>query len=159
MQNFTPQNPSYEQVVRDSFSRQPFMALMGARMGQVAPGRCDILVDWRHDLTQQHGFFHGGMVSSIADSAAGYAAYTLFPKESTVLTVDFKVSFLNPSKGDHILASAEVIRAGEKIYHVKAEVFAFSGEIKTHCLSGIFTMMCLQGKSDAVNLGRKDEVS
>ncbi|MEP3244734.1 MAG: PaaI family thioesterase [Sneathiella sp.] len=152
---FQAKNPDFEQVVRDSFSRQPFMALIGAELGAIKPGLCEITVERQHGLTQQHGFFHGGLVSSLADSAAGYAAFSLYPPDSTVLTVDFKVNFLNPSEGERLRATSEVIRAGQKIYHLKADVFAEKDGIQVHCLTGIFTMMCLLGKSDAPNLGRE----
>ncbi|GLQ07735.1 PaaI family thioesterase [Sneathiella chinensis] len=157
MQRFRPQNPDFENTVRDSFSRQPFMMLVGARMERVAPGLCEIVLDHREDLTQQHGFFHGGLVSSIADSAAGYAAYSLYPEESTVLTVDLKVNFLNPAEGARLRARSEVVQAGDILYHLKADVFAEGEGQSVHCLTGYFSMMCLHGRKDTVNLGRTGE--
>jgi len=155
MTDFQPQNSNFEQVVRDSFSRQPFMEFIGARLDVLKPGVCEIVVDRQRGLTQQHGFFHGGLVSSLADSAAGYAAYSLYPENSTVLTIDFKVNFLNPSDGERLRARSEVIRAGKKIYHLKGDVFAEKEGKTVHCLTGVFTMMCMLGKSDAPNLGRE----
>ena len=152
---FQPQNSNFEHVVRDSFSRQPFMEFIGARLDVLKPGVCEIVVDRQRGLTQQHGFFHGGLVSSLADSAAGYAAFSLYPENSTVLTVDFKVNFLNPSEGERLRARSEVIRAGKKIFHLKGDVFAEKEGGVVHCLTGMFTMMCMLGKSDAPNLGRE----
>ncbi len=152
---FQAQNPNFEQVVRDSFSRQPFMEFIGAHLDMIKPGVCEIVVERQQGLTQQHGFFHGGLVSSLADSAAGYAAYSLYPENSTVLTVDFKVNFLNPSDGERLRARSEVIRAGKKIYHLKGDVYAERDGQNIHCLTGLFSMMCLLGKSDAPNLGRE----
>lgn len=141
-------NPDFEAIVRSSFSRQPFMALVGATMTQLSAGFCELSVMRQHELTQQHGFFHGGLVVSIADSAAGYAAYSLFPDNSTVLTVDLKTNFLNPANGNLLKAKAEVISQGEKLYHVKADVYSVIDGMEVHCLTGVFTMMCLVGKSD-----------
>jgi uncharacterized protein (TIGR00369 family) len=143
--SFQAKNPDFEAVVRDSFARQPFMALVNAA---VTPGVCELTVGHQNALTQQHGFFHGGLVVSIADSAAGYAAYSLFPKQSTVLTVDLKTNFLNPADGDLLKAVATVISEGDKLYHVRADVFSITDGLEKLCLTGIFTMMCLMGKPD-----------
>ena len=87
-----PVDPNYERRVRESFARQAFMGFIGAELTDVAPGRCTIEISHRVDLTQQHGFFHAGVVGSIADSAGGYAAYTLMPAESSVLSVEYKLN-------------------------------------------------------------------
>ena len=149
------QNPNFEAVVRDSFARQPFMDHVGARMTALEPGICEISLDHNKSLTQQHGFFHGGLVGSLIDSAAGYAAFSLYPEKSTVLTVDMKVNFLKPAKGNLLIARAEVIRGDGKIYHLKGDAHCIDGETKTHCATGVFTMMCLLGMDDAPNLGRE----
>ncbi len=159
MSEFQPKNNDFENVVRSSFSRQPFMEFVGARLGLVEPGSCEITAEHQIGLTQQHGFFHGGLVSSLADSAAGYAAYSLFPKDSTVLTVDFKVNFLNPSDGERLRAHGEVIRAGRTLYHVSGSVYAERNGVETLCMKGLFTMMCLHGRSDAAKLGKEKEMA
>ncbi len=153
--NKAAQNPNYEAVVRDSFARQPFMDHVGARMTTIKPGICEISLDHNKALTQQHGFFHGGLVGSLIDSAAGYAAFSLYPEKSTVLTVDMKVNFLKPASGDLLIARAEVVRGDGKIYHLKGDAYCVSGESRTHCATGVFTMMCLLGMEDAPNLGRE----
>ena len=149
MTEFLPKNPNFEEVVRGSFSRQPFMDHVGASLTKLKPGFCEIEVAHQKALTQQHGFFHGGVVASLADSAAGYAAYSLFPENSTVLTVDLKVNYLNPSDGEKLIARASVIRFGKKLCHLKGDVFAVRGDTEIHCLTGLFTMMCLMGKPDS----------
>lgn len=155
MSELIAKNPQFEAVVRDSFARQPFMGLIGARMSDLKPGFCELTLERDVQLTQQHGFFHGGLVGSLVDSAAGYAAFSLYPENSTVLTVDMKVNFLNPSDGDTLIARAHVIRPGGKLYHLKGEAFSVRDGEEKLCLTGVFTMMCLLGKSDAVNLGQK----
>ena len=72
-----PRNANYEQVIRDSFAKQGIMRHMGAEVGDVSPGHCEIRLPYSDDLSQQHGFFHGGVVGTIADSAGGYAAFSL----------------------------------------------------------------------------------
>lgn len=148
-------NPDFENAVRDSFHRQPFMETVGAEMCHLAPGICEISLAREPGLTQQHGFFHGGLVAAIADSAAGYAAYSLYPENSTVLTVDYNVKFLQPALGELIIARAEVIKPGKTLYVCKADVHVSADGNKTHCLTGLFTMMCLLGKQDKENLGRE----
>ncbi len=130
------------------------MALVGAEMSALKPGYCELVTTKRHDLTQQHGFFHGGLVVSLADSAAGYAAYSLFPENSTVLTVDLKTNFLNPSDGDVLRAAATVIGFSDALYHLKADVYSEKDDKNTLCLTGVFTMMCLKGRSDNQNIMR-----
>ncbi len=89
-----PADPDFAARVRDSFGRQPFMEHIGARITALEPGFCEITVDHRRELTQQHGFVHGGVLASIADSAAGYAAFSLMPAEASVLTVEYKLNLL-----------------------------------------------------------------
>ncbi|USG60221.1 PaaI family thioesterase [Sneathiella marina] len=149
------QNPEFDKVVVDSFSRQPFMHTIGATLSTLEPGICEVSVDRDESLTQQHGFFHGGLVAAVADSAAGYAAFSLFPVDSTVLTVDYNVKFLRPANGSTIRACAEVVKPGRTLYVVKADVFVKDAGAERHCLTGLFTMMCLMGKPDAQNLGRE----
>ncbi len=155
MNALAARNPDYENAVRDSFSRQPFMETVGAQLSHLAPGICEISLAREPGLTQQHGFFHGGLVAAIADSAAGYAAFSLYPQDSTVLTVDYNVKFLQPAQGKQIIARAEVIKPGKTLYVCKADVYVEADAGKTHCLTGLFTMMCLLGKQDKVNLGRE----
>ncbi len=156
-QMFEPQNPDYDAAVRDSLSRQPFIDTVGAAVHELKPGYCELTMQRRHDFTQQHGFFHGGIVASLLDSAAGYAAYSLYPKDSTVLTVEYKVNFLKPAMGDRLFASARVIKPGKTLYICQADAYVETGDERSHCLTGVFTMMCLMGKPDAINLGRQTD--
>lgn len=103
---FKPVDPGFEARVRDSFNRQPAMRLIGAVLTTVKPGLCEVEMPRKPDVTQQHGFVHGGIVGMIADSAAGYAAYSLFPADATVLTVEYKMNLMAPADGDRLLARA-----------------------------------------------------
>ena len=93
---------------KESFDRQGLMKLLGAELVEAADGRAAIEVPYREDLTQQHGYFHGGVVTAIADTACGYAAYTTMPSDSSVLTVEFKINLMNPAAGERLRAEARV---------------------------------------------------
>jgi len=119
-------NPSFAQEVESSFARQAIMNLIGARLSLIEPGVIEITLPYRADLTQQHGFLHAGIVTTIADSACGYAAYSLMPAGSDVLSVEFKVNLLRPARGESFVARAEVIRAGRTLTVVRADVFGIA---------------------------------
>jgi len=131
-------NPSFAEEIRQSFAKQTIMGLIGAELTRVEPGIIEITLPYRADLTQQHGYLHAGIVTTIADSACGYAAYTLMPPNSEVLSVEFKVNLLRPAKGEMFLASAEVIKSGKTLTVVRADVFALD---KTGARELIVTML------------------
>jgi uncharacterized protein (TIGR00369 family) len=122
-----PLNPAFADEVRSSFSAQSVMTLLGARLSKVQPAQIVIELPYRPELTQQHGYLHAGIVTTIADSACGYAAYTLMPPNSQVLSVEFKVNLLRPAKGDLFRAQADVIKAGKTLTVVRADVTATTG--------------------------------
>ena len=117
----------YEARVRDSFARQRVMQLFGASLSRVAPGEVDVLLPFREDLTQQNGYVHAGVITTVADSACGYAAYTLMPAGSGVLSVEFKVNLLRPAQGDEFAAQARVVKAGATLTVTRCDVYARSG--------------------------------
>src|SRR2546423_11462539 len=125
-----PLNPSFDRDVEDSFARQPIMKLIGARLSLVAPGVVEITLPYRADLNQQNGYLHAGIITTIADSACGYAAYTLMPSGSNVLSVEFKVNLLRPAQGEAFVARAEIIKPGRTLTVVRADVFALTGDAK-----------------------------
>jgi uncharacterized protein (TIGR00369 family) len=141
-------DPHYEQRVRDSFARQAAMALIGATMTRVEPGRCEIELPVRDDLTQQHKFVHGGVVGMIADSAGGYAAFTLMPADASVLTVEYKINMLAPAKGERLIARGEVLKPGRTLSIVRAEVCAIEGSRETLVAAMQQTLMVMHGMSD-----------
>jgi uncharacterized protein (TIGR00369 family) len=112
--------------IRSSFARQAFMQTLGASLELVEPGRVHIAVPFSPALTQQHGYVHAGVISSIADSACGYAAMTLAADGSEVLTVEFKISLMAPANGARFVARATVLRAGKRISFCTGEVHAIS---------------------------------
>jgi len=144
-------NPSFAEEVERSFARQPIMNLIGARLSLVEPGIIEITLPYRADLTQQHGFLHAGVVTTIADSACGYAAYSLMPAGSEVLSVEFKVNLLRPAQGETFVARAEVIKAGRTLTVVRADVFGVAGNGRRELIATMQgTMIRTELKQNAV---------
>ncbi len=141
-------DPNFEARVRDSFARQGAMRLIGARMGRLVPGYCEIELPYREDLTQQHGLFHGGLTSAIADTACGYAAYTLFGAEDSVMTAEYKINLLAPGAGDKLVASARVKKAGRTLTVCEFEVMAVEQGRQTLCACGLATIVRLSDRPD-----------
>lgn len=123
MTPFQTIDPNYEARVRSSFSRQRVMETLGASITRIEPGEVEIVLPYREDLTQQHGFLHAGVVATILDSACGYAAFTLMPADAAVLTVEYKINLLSPAAGERLIARGRVIRPGCTISVCQAEGF------------------------------------
>ena len=138
-----PANPNFANEVSANFAQQSIMKLIGASLTLIEPGVVEITLPFRQDLTQQNGYLHAGIVTTIADSACGYAAFTLMPEGSGVLSVEFKVNLLRPAKGENFLARAEVIKAGRTLTVVRADVFALTEDKRTLVATMQGTMMCL----------------
>src|ERR671921_789803 len=117
-------NPTFVEEVKASFAKQTIMSLIGGELTRVEPGIVEITLPYRSDLTQQHGYVHAGIITTIADSACGYAAYTLMPPNSDVLAVEFKVNLIRPAKGATFVARAEVMKSGRTLTVVRADVHA-----------------------------------
>ncbi len=124
------------------------MILLGAELIEAADGRAVIEVPYREDLTQQHGYFHGGVVTSIADTACGYAAYSTMPSDSSVLTVEFKINLMNPAAGDRLRARASVHKAGRTLVVVGARVEALRRGNVVICGEMLATFIVLRNTSD-----------
>ena len=138
-------NPYFAEEIKASFAKQTIMGLIGAELSRVEPGVVEITLPYRSDLAQQHGYLHAGIVTTIADSACGYAAYSLMPPKSEVLSVEFKVNLLRPAKGEMFLAAAEVIKSGKSLTVVRADVFGLDQDGGRELVATMLgTMMCLQ---------------
>lgn len=131
--------------IQESFDRQGLMRLIGARLAHVAPGRVQITLQRRPEVSQQHGYVHAGATSAIADSAGGYAALTLMPQTSDVLTVEYKLNLLAPAAGDHLEAVGTVLRSGRTLTVCQLEVFSVQDDDRTLVAAGQQTLICLPG--------------
>ena len=143
-----PPNPDFETDVRASFARQKVMEAIGAEIARVAPGEVTIEMPFREDLTQQDGFLHAGVLAAILDSACGYAAMTLVPAGSRVLTVEFKASFLAPARGERFEARATVKKAGRTLTTSQADAYAVADGRETLVATMLATIMTLPPSSD-----------
>lgn len=118
-----PPDPAYESKVRDSFSRQSHMATLGVSIALIAPGEVHLALPFSAQFCQQNGFMHAGAIASVADSANGYAAFTLAPPETDVLAVEFKLNLLAPARAESFLACGRVLRAGRTLTVCQADVY------------------------------------
>ena len=139
---------NWEENVRASFARQGFMRLIGAQIIGLAPGHCTLALPARPELCQQRGFLHGGVTAALADTAAGYAAYSLMPPGSSPLTVEFKINLMAPASGERFVADAKVVRAGRTLTVVEADVTAETKGAATPIARMLATLICLENTPD-----------
>lgn len=144
---FPPRNPDFAAATRASFARQGLMAHLGIEMVRVEPGFVELQAAFRPELTQQHGYFHGGVMGAMADSACGYAAFTLTEPGATVLSVEYKINMLAPGRGERLIARGYVKRAGRTLIVTHGDVFVASdaadGSRETLCATALQTIMVL----------------
>ena len=148
MPKFEPKDPEFEAKVRESFGKQTAMQSLGALIGRVEPGEVEIEMPYRADFTQQNGFVHGGIVTAIVDSACGYAALSLSAPGTSVLTVEYKVNFVAPAKGERLLARGEVVRPGSTVTVCKGDVVTYDGGDEKLVASMLTTMMLMPNRAD-----------
>jgi len=139
-----PADPAFAQRCRESFGRQKAMALIGAQLTVVEPGRVEIELPWREDLTQQKGYIHGGLLGMLADTACGYSAFSLMPAGCSLVTVEYKINILNPGRGG-LVAKASVVKPGRTLTVARAEVYAGDG---THVATMLQTLLMLADTPD-----------
>jgi len=145
---FAAVDEEFESRVRESFTRQGLMKHLGAELAVLEPGHAEIQVPFRLEVTQQDNYFHAGVSGAIADSACGYAAYTLMPADSSVLTVEYKMNLLAPAEGEKLVARGRVLRSGKTLKICAADVYVQKEGAEVHCATMLATIMCLPGKSD-----------
>ena len=133
--------PEVQARIRDSFDRQGLMRLLGARLGHIGPGTVHIVLPSQPEVSQQHGFVHAGATSAIADSAGGYAALTLFPQGSEVLTVEYKINLVAPAAGEHLEAVGTVRRSGRTLTVCQLDVFGVTDQTRTLVATGQQTLI------------------
>jgi uncharacterized protein (TIGR00369 family) len=151
--SFQPADPAFEARVRASFARQTIMVTIGATLTRVAPGEVEIRLPWRADLCQQHGFLHAGVVATIADSAAGYAAFSLFAADASVLTSEYKLHLLAPAEGELLIARGRVLKPGRTLTIAETEVYAVKAGSEKLCAKLIGTLVQLAARSDLPRSG------
>lgn len=146
--HFEPKDPNYQGKVRDSFSRQTFMDYIGAKLTKLEPGLCELQLPYNENLSQQHGYFHAGVIGALADTAGGYAAFSLMPADASVLTVEYKINLMAPGDGDRLIARATVLKPGRTLTVCKVEAFAAKNNTESMCAYVQMTVMTMRGKPD-----------
>ncbi|HSD60463.1 MAG TPA: PaaI family thioesterase [Burkholderiales bacterium] len=121
---------------------------LGAQIAEVGPGRCEIRLPFKPELSQQHGYFHGGVIGTIGDSAGGYAAYSLMPADAGVLTVEYKMNLLAPGDGELLIARGQVLKAGRTLMVSRADVSVVKEGRETLCATLLQTLMTMKGKPE-----------
>ena len=145
---FDVPDPDFEHRIRRSFARQGLNERIGATLGRVTAGHVEIEVPFRAGVSQQHGFFHGGVMGAIGDSACAYAAMTLTPANSEVLTIEYKVNFLSPGQGDRLVARGRVTKPGRTVTVCTGDVFAVREGQEKLVATMPATIMTIGGKRE-----------
>jgi|SRR5688572_27475007 uncharacterized protein (TIGR00369 family) len=143
---FIPEDPGFADRVRASFGRQRVMTTIGAELAAVAAGEIVIELAFRDDLTQQHGYLHAAIVTAIVDSACGYAAHSLMPLGTAVLTVEYKVNFLAPAAGRRFIATGRVTKPGRTLTVTTGDVVAETDAGRVAVATMLATMMTVRGR-------------
>lgn len=146
---FTPKDPDFKKRVHESFQRQEFMNLISAKLEKIELGFCEISVPFNKNISQQHGFFHAGIVGTIADNAAGYASYSLMDKTSSILTVEFKLNLLSPADGDLLIGQATVLKYGRTLTICRSDVFIEKNGVQKLCAASQSTLIELPNQKDS----------
>ncbi len=146
MTGFQPQDPEYAARVARSFAKQGIMDTLGATLLRVAPGEVDIALPIGPGVSQQHGFAHAGAISTIADSAAGFAALTLMPSSAGVLTAEFKINLMSPGAGERLVAAGRVVKPGRLLTIAQAEVFGETNGSRKLVALLTATLVAVQGR-------------
>lgn len=148
MSAFECRDPDFAERVRASFDRQKIMTLIGAELVRLEPGECEFHLPFKPELSQQHGYYHGGIVGTIADTAGGYAAFTLMPQDASVLTVEYKMNLLAPGDGELLIARGTVLKSGRTLIVARVDAGVVKDGRETLCATLLQTLMTMHGRPD-----------
>lgn len=148
-ERFTPADPEFAARIRASFARQRAMALIGAQLARVEPGSVEIELPFDATLTQQHGFVHAGIIATALDSACGYAAASLMPADSGILTIEFKINLLAPAAGERFRFVGRVRKPGRTIVVAEGDAIAVDASGHERLVATMTaTEMTIVGRAD-----------
>ncbi len=149
---FKPRDPGYKEKIITSFNLQGVMKTVNASIVAVRPGEVELEFPYHSRLTQQHGFIHAGIVSTVLDTACGYAAFSLMPENAAVLTIEFKVNLLSPAKGERFRAVGKVKKAGKTITVTEGELFSYLEGGQKIAATMVATVMSVYDRKGIKNL-------
>lgn len=141
-------NPDFEIDIRTKLERQEFMKLMGFQVTKIEAGRIEGELNLEQKHKQHKGFAHGGVIATLADIVAGFAAVSLVPKDFHVVTAELKVSYFHPGVGDKLLAKGYVIKQGRKLNFCESEVFVVKGDAEPLLIAKATTTMATISPDD-----------
>ena len=147
MTAFEPSNPDYARRVRQAFADQGLMETLGVCFESVAPGQVVLSLPFSGALTQHHGFFHGGVIGTLADNTAGFASYSLVSAGQSILTVEYKISLIAPGDGSRLWATGRVLRPGRTIIHARSDVEVERDGRRHPCATALVTLMAVESGS------------
>ncbi|KJS35990.1 MAG: thioesterase [Rhodospirillaceae bacterium BRH_c57] len=142
---FAAPDAAFADRVRTSFAKQGLMAHLGVELIEVTPGRCLLRLPFRTEVSQQHGFFHGGAIATLADNSGGYAGQSLLAAGMEILTVEFKVNIIAPGRGEALFAEGHVVKNGRSLIIARCDIWAERSGVRTLCAIGQQTLMPLDG--------------
>jgi uncharacterized protein (TIGR00369 family) len=143
MSDYKYHDPGYPDLLRDNFSSQPTMQFIGATMTDIRPGYVELQLPWRKEFTQQSDAIHGGIITTLADNAGGYAAWTLEPNDANMLAVEFKVNFCAAAKGDPIIARGSVVKKGKSLIISRVDIYSVENGVEILCALMQQTLMSI----------------
>lgn len=144
--DFKPQFSGYKTKIERSFATQKFMEHLGAELVDVQPGFCEMHIPFNKNLTQQNGFFHAGVISTLADNVAGYASLSLMKEHSMVLSVEFKLNLIRPGAGELLIGKGQVLKYGKTLTVCRADVFIVKDGMEKLCAAAQLTMIEIEPK-------------
>ncbi|SDL43951.1 uncharacterized domain 1-containing protein [Catalinimonas alkaloidigena] len=138
------QNPNYEQTIREKLKGQHFMHLIGFDLTEIREGHIEGWLTLEEKHRQQFGFVHGGVISTLCDIVAGFAAYSLVPPDCGVVTGELKISYFKPGLGERLHVVGRVLKAGRRIHFCEAEVYAHTGDKRDFIAKATTTMVVVK---------------
>ena len=141
----------YKEKVIESFNRQGMMKTINASILAIRPGEIELEFPYQSNLTQQHGFIHAGIVSTVLDTACGYAAFSLMPENAAVLTIEFKVNLLSPAKGERFRAVGKVKKPGRNITVAEGELLSYTNDDSKLVATMVATIMAVYDRAGIEN--------
>ncbi len=144
---FEPRNPNYSERVREAFEGQPMLTSLGMVMAEIAPGYCELHLPYRPEISQNHGYFHGGAIATLADVSGGFAGWSLLPEGMWIVTVEYKTNIVAPGRGEMLIGRGRVIRSGRSLTTTEIEVLALVDGEEQLCATALQTLMSVEAQS------------
>lgn len=141
--DFTPRTDNYIELVQKAFAEQGFMQHLGVEIAELKPGYCELHLPFKPELDQHHGYFHGGVIGSLADVSGGFAGFTLLAEGQAMLTVEYKLNIIAPGAGDYLKGVGRVVKAGRTLTVTEIDVFGVKDGVETQCATAIQTLMAV----------------